>query len=100
MKGSTAPFERILFSAVFILILSASVFIVPRAAEASYHFSNYKGTPPIHVLGSSTKSPVGMTPSEIKTIYHLQQSGGHGTIAIIGAYDDKTIEADLATFSK
>lgn len=81
-------------------IVSLLLFILPHNAEASYHFSDYKGTPPIHTLGSSTKAPVGMTPSEIKAVYHLPQSGGKGTIAIIGAYDDATIEADLAAFDK
>ena len=95
MKWS-APFVRVLCSVVFIIIL----FVIPRAADASYHFSNFKGKPPIHVLGGSTKSPVGMTPQEIKAVYRLPQSGGHGTIAIIDAYDDTTVEADLAAFDK
>jgi len=41
-----------------------------------------------------------MTPQQIKTLYRLPQTGGKGTIAIIGAYDDASIEADLAAFSK
>jgi subtilase family serine protease len=82
------------------LIVAELVFVLPHPAEASYHFSNYQGTPPIHVLGSSTKSPVGMAPSEIKTIYHLPESGGKGTIVIVDAYNDSTIEADLAAFDK
>jgi subtilase family serine protease len=82
--------------ALFLLL----IFVLPHTTEASYHFSDYKGTPPIHVLGSSTKSPVGMTPNEIRAVYHLPQTGGKGTIAIIGAYDDTTIEADLAAFDK
>lgn len=40
-----------------------------------------------------------MTPAQIKTIYHLPQSGGRGTIAVIGAYDDASIEKDLNDFS-
>lgn len=73
---------------------------LPPAADAAYHFSNYRGTPPIHVLGAPTKTPTGLTPDEIKKIYGLPESGGHGTIAIIGAYDDASIEADLNAFSK
>jgi len=83
----------------FIVVFSL-VSMFPLEAEASYHFSNYKGVPPIHELGSSTKTPVGMTPTEIKKLYNLPQSGGRGTIVIIGAYDDATLEGDLATFSK
>ncbi len=41
-----------------------------------------------------------MTPDEIKKVYHLPGNGGAGTIAIIGAYDDASIERDLAVFSK
>ncbi len=70
------------------------------SVQASYHFSDYRGKPPIHIYGSASKTPKGMTPAQIKTIYHLPQSGGHGTVAIVGAYDDKTIEADLADFDK
>jgi subtilase family serine protease len=79
-----------------VLTLGMIVFAVP--AEASYHFSNYKGVPPIHVLGGTSKTPRGVTPDEIKNIYNLPQSGGKGTIAIIGAYNDATLEKDLATF--
>jgi len=75
-------------------------FAVALPAHAAYHFSNYRGRPPIHVLGGASKIPVGMTPGQIKKIYHLPQTGGKGTIAIIGAYDDASIEADLAAFSK
>jgi subtilase family serine protease len=69
-------------------------------AEAAYHFSNFKGKPPIHVLSSTSKIPIGITPEQIKKIYNLPKTGGVGTIAIIGAYDDASIEKDLADFSK
>jgi subtilase family serine protease len=77
---------------VFIIFLST-----PKA-EASYHFSDYRGRPPIHVYATGTKGPQGMTPAQIKTIYKLPQNGGRGVIALVGAYDDATIEADLAAF--
>lgn len=96
MKHISIVLARICSGMLFIVL----VFTIPRLADASYHFANYKGTPPIHLLGSSTKSPVGMTPQEIKSAYHLPQSGGKGTIAIIDAYDDTTVEADLAAFDK
>lgn len=69
-------------------------------AQAAYHFSNYRGKPPIHIYGTSSKTPKGLTPSQIKAIYNLPESGGSGTIAIIGAYDAPTIETDLNDFSK
>ncbi|HEX4104067.1 MAG TPA: S53 family peptidase [Candidatus Paceibacterota bacterium] len=68
-------------------------------AQASYRFANFSGKPPIHVLKSAQKTPSGVTPTEIKSIYKLPSTGGHGTIAIVDAYDDATIEQDLNTFS-
>src|SRR6185437_14580081 len=95
--GKIKPFFGLFISAVFISISLISFY---SYADASYHFSNYKGMPPIHELGGASKSPVGMTPSEIKKIYNLPATGGHGTIVIVGAYNDTTIESDLATFNK
>lgn len=69
-------------------------------AQASYHFSSFKGRPPIHIYGGAAKSPGGMTPPQVKGFYNLPSSGGHGTIVIIGAYDDLSIEKDLGDFSK
>jgi subtilase family serine protease len=67
---------------------------------AAYHFAQYKGRPPIHALGGKSDAPHGLTPAQIKKAYNLPASGGSGTIAIIGAYNDATIEQDLAVFSK
>ncbi|MDE2021950.1 MAG: peptidase S8/S53 subtilisin kexin sedolisin, partial [Patescibacteria group bacterium] len=69
-------------------------------AEASYHFSNYRGKPPIHVYGGTSRTPKGISPDEIKAIYGLPKTGGSGTIVIVGAYDDTTIEKDLNDFNK
>lgn len=84
------------FGVVTIIALSA----MPQSAFAAYHFSDFKGKPPIHVYGGSTKTPNGMSPSQVKQAYNLPNTGGKGTIAIIGAYDDASIESDLAVFSK
>jgi subtilase family serine protease len=78
-------------------LVMAIIVALPDAAFAAYHFSNFKGKPPIHIY-ATTKSPVGMTPSEMKKIYGLPASGGKGTIVIVGAYNDAAIEADLAVF--
>src|ERR1035438_9401955 len=89
--------KKILWSSgIFVLVF---VFFTTNRADASYHFSNFKGRPPIHVLGGATKTPGGMTPSQIKSFYNLPSSGGHGTIVIVGAYDDLSIEKDLTAFS-
>ncbi len=85
------------------LVVSFTFFIsilFPSFAFASYRFSDFRGKPPIHTYGGTSKTPVGMTPTQIKKIYNLPDTGGHGTIAIIGAYDDSSIEADLNDFSK
>ena len=81
----------------FILVF---VFIVPQLAKASYRFDEYQGRPPIHIYGKVAKVPHGLSPNQIKKAYNLPKDGGQGTIAIIGAYDDKTIENDLNVFSK
>ncbi len=91
--------ESIFFTFV-VVSLSITVFLFQtQKAEASYHFSNYKGRPPIHIYRSSTKSPTGLTPNQVKKIYNLPQTGGRGTIALIGAYDDASIENDLNAFN-
>ena len=77
-----------------------NLLLIATRAEASYHFSNYKGVPPIHIYGGAAKTPQGISPLQIKSFYNLPDNGGKGTIAIIGAYDDATIESDLAIFDK
>ena len=86
---------------IFIILVVLFLFFgLAQGAFAAYHFSNYKGKNPIHIYKSNTGTPKGISPDAIKKIYNLPKTGGHGTIAIIGAYDDKTIEADLAIFDK
>jgi len=80
------------------VLVIVSILSISTKTEASYHFSNYKGTPPIHVYGGASKTPQGISPEQIKSFYNLPENGGKGTIAIIGAYDDATIESDLNTF--
>jgi subtilase family serine protease len=82
-------------AAAVVLLVSG---IMP--AHASYHFASYLGTPPIHVFRSAQKSPTGLTPLEIKHIYHLPLSGGaSSTIALVEAYSSPTLEADLGVFN-
>jgi subtilase family serine protease len=82
--------------AVAVAVFAVAVSTGP--ALAAYRFSNFKGKPPIHMRTSGGKLPLGVAPSEIKKIYNLPSSGGTGTIAIIDAYDDVTIESDLGVF--
>ncbi len=79
-----------------------AVFFAPLAysalpARAAYHFSDFRGRPPIHVFKTDTM-PRGLVPDTVRAVYHLPKSGGQGTIAIVDAYDDPTIERDLAVF--
>jgi subtilase family serine protease len=83
------------FILLFLFFLSTS-----HLALASYHFSNYHGRNPIHIYKTNTGAPKGISPDTIKSIYDLPKSGGHGTIVIIGAYDDATIENDLGFFNQ
>jgi subtilase family serine protease len=77
-----------------------AVLLLPTVTFGSYRFSDFQGRSPIHSNGQVTASPVGMTPAQIKSIYNLPSTGGHGTIAIVDVGTDATIEADLALFSK
>lgn len=45
-------------------------------------------------------SVYGYFPGDIKTAYHLPQTGGSGTIAIVDAYDNPNAEKDLNVFSQ
>jgi len=97
---SGRPRARLLL--VFTLLLGSVAFahdvVYPQSADAAYHFSNFRASPPIHSLDSRAKAPRGLTPTLVKKIYGLPQDGGQGTIAIIGAYDDPMIEHDLGVF--
>ncbi len=84
----------------FVIFLVILFLVYGQNTLAAYHFSSYKGKNPIHIYKSNTKSPQGISPDQIKKIYNLPKNGGHGTIAIIDAYYDKTMEADLAVFDK
>jgi subtilase family serine protease len=85
----------IVFAAIVAVVLGGGV---SAPATAAYRFSNFKGKPPIHVRTSGGTSPSGVAPEVLKAIYRLPSSGGSGTIAIIDAYHDPTIEKDLGVF--
>ncbi len=89
--------KKVIFFSLY-FISSLSFFLFPILTFASYHFSDFRGNPPIHTYDHTSKTPVGITPSQIKNIYNLPSTGGHGTIAIIGAYNDTHIEKDLVDF--
>jgi subtilase family serine protease len=73
--------------------------IVPTSVSGKYRLSDFRGKPPIHVSGQVSALPHGMTPAQIRYAYHLPQTGGQGTIAIIDVGISDTVEHDLAVFS-
>ena len=85
-------------SYVFVFLTVAVSMIPYLSADAAYRFDTFKGRPPIHQFGSAATSPKGLSPDQIKQAYNLPASGGHGTIAIVGAYDDTYAEKDLGVF--
>ncbi len=90
---------KMIFATIF-LIAAIILFSPVRPAQAAYHFSNFKGRPPIHQFGGVSSAPAGLSPDQIKKAYNLPENGGQGIIAIIGAYDDANIEKDLGVFDK
>jgi len=73
--------------------------LYPVYAKTS-SIDTFEARPPIHIRKSSQINPPGLSPDQVKAMYHLPQSGGSGTIAIIAGYDDPTVENDLNVFSK
>lgn len=91
---------KVTFRAAFIVCVISLIYAPAASARGYTEIADFKARLPIHVLGSSSQTPAGFSPSTVKRIYNLPQSGGHGTIAIIAAYDDKQIENDLAVFDR
>ncbi len=71
----------------------------PSVGYAAYRFADFHARPPIHIFGSASLVPKGLAPAAVKSLYNLPKAGGKGTVALIGAYDDPTIEKDLNIFS-
>jgi subtilase family serine protease len=58
--------------------------------------------PPFHITRNATTGPTGLTPTKVAKFYGIDQIANQGagqTIAIVDAYDDPRIEADLGIFS-
>ncbi len=87
-------------SAIFLAGIGLLLLCPANNVQAAYRFANFKGRPPIHQFGGVSDHPTGLSPDKIKAAYGLPATGGKGTIAIIGAYNDVNIEKDLNIFSK
>lgn len=53
----------------------------------------------IVAVSPDNTSPHGLSPTTIRSVYHLPSTGGTGTIAIVDAYDDPTVLSDSNVFS-
>lgn len=86
-----------------ILVLATSfalVFASQTAFAKRTDIHSFSGQIPIHLKQHSSRGPVGLSPSVIKSIYNLNSAGsGSGTIAIVDAYNSPRIQSDLNTFS-
>jgi subtilase family serine protease len=84
-------------------VLLASVVPLKNMLSSSSSSGAPKGwtaQPFFRVLqGTALADPSGLSPVQIRAAYNLPSTGGSGTIAIVDAYDDPTIQSDLSTFS-
>src|ERR671934_163324 len=105
--------------AVSALVLTVGVLIAaPASAEGANAHASYRAVCPGALVGhahchalvvadsrgnpDATISPTGLSPSRIKSAYSFptgNTAGSGETIAIVDAYDDPTVENDLAVFS-
>lgn len=86
------------FGKIFILLLFVFLLAYPSYAKKKT-LKEFSARPPIHIKNNSY-APSGLTPTQVKTVYHLPNSGGKGTIALIDAYDAPTVERDLFVFNQ
>ncbi len=85
-----------IFASLALGMMSMQVFAIPLAPGVVHHPIHYKPNTP-HLV------PSGLTPQQVSTAYGFSAISAQGqgqTIAIVDAFDDPRIEADLAVFSK
>jgi subtilase family serine protease len=68
--------------------------------QAKSPIDTFNAAPPVRIHHHAVAGPSGLSPTQVKAAYNLPSTGGTGTIAIIDAYDSRTIATDLNTFSK
>lgn len=81
------------------MAISITSFSVPLA-HADETVPEVEAYSPIIIRSLGGDAPTGLDPATIRGVYAIPNSRAFGTIAIIDAYDDPTIENDLAVFSK
>lgn len=95
LKLKGLPFQ-LLVTPVVLGLLSLQAYALPKAPGIAHHPIHYKPNTP-HFL------PSGLTPNQVSVAYGFNSIGAKGqgqVIAIVDAFDDPKIEADLGVFSK
>src|SRR5689334_23101595 len=96
------------FTVALVLSVTFLAFSMGLGSVVTAHqpLDNFEGHTPIHVRDKDSHGklldnsiPNGLSPATVKSVYNLPATGGSGTIAIIDAYDDPTIQNDLNAFS-
>ena len=98
MKKAISSTRLILMPIISLLILQviiAGVAVTPVLASTD----GWSAHPLIHVRRAATPAPTGLAPTQIRAAYNLPPTGGTGTIAVVDAYDDPTVQNDLSVFS-
>ncbi|KTD00484.1 S53 family peptidase [Fluoribacter gormanii] len=96
MKLKLNGFPLKLVTPVVLGLLSAQAYALPKAPGIAHHPIHYKPNTP-HFM------PTGLTPSQVRVAYGFNSVNSQGkgqVIAIVDAFDDPKIEADLGVFSK
>lgn len=85
----------------FLMLWAVGFYLAePALAKVDTYLDDTNAELPIIISPYANGGPAGFSPDEIKAAYNLPKTGGKGTIAIIDAYDDPSIENDLAVFDK
>jgi subtilase family serine protease len=73
---------------------------VPGSISSAQPTNDWSAHSMLRVHRAATSGPTGLSPAQIRAAYNLPSTGGTGTIAIIDAYDDPTVQNDLYVFSQ
>lgn len=95
LKVNGWQFKRFL-TPLLIGMLSAQTHALPTTLGTVYHPIHYKPNTP-------SMKPAGLSPAQVRVAYGFNEIAGQGKgqiIAIVDAFDDPNIEADLAVFNR
>jgi subtilase family serine protease len=96
MKNKRILFNLLLSSTMLGILSIQTAYALPKAPRIVHHPIRYKPNTP-HFL------PSGLSPSQVSVAYGLNNISAKGKgqiIAIVDAFDDPNIEADLGVFSQ